>query len=121
MNPLGIFGLLGFGILAVLYALVAVRGRAGTLKKGAAIGLHNRELEASEEAWLTGHEAAWPILAMASAVAAFHAVGCAIAGLLMGADGAAFTRILCVSGVVVAIALWFVASAAAVAAVNRMK
>ena len=121
MSALAIIGPITFGLLAVLYGILALKARAGTLPLRSAIGLHNRELEASEEAWETGHRAAWPILGMAAAVSAFHAIGSVIAGVLMGEDGRGFLTALVVSGIVVVLALWFVASAAAVNAVKRME
>lgn len=120
MSVLGVIGTLLFTAMAVLFGVPAVRGRAGTLPRGSALGLHNREVEASDRAWEVAHRAAWPILAAGCAVAAFHALGCLIAGLGMGVDGVAFTRVLVLSGLVVTVGLWFVASAAGVNAVKHL-
>jgi hypothetical protein len=120
VSALPLIGVVGFAVLSVVLAVAAVRGRAGTLPKGSVLGLHNREVEASERAWRAAHRAAWPILAAAAAVAAFHAAGCLIAGLGMGADGASFSQALVFSGLIVIMALWFVASAAGVNAVKRL-
>lgn len=119
MNVLAVIGPIGFAALSGLYALVAVKARAGALPRGSALGLHHRELEKDEEAWTIGHLAAWPILAMAALVSGFHAIGSFIAGVLMGEEGRGFLTVLVVSGIVVVLALWFVASAAAVDAVRR--
>ena len=120
MSPLAVIGVICFAILAVVFAIAAVRGRAGTLPKDSALGLHNREVQVSERAWRVAHRAAWPILAAASAVAAFHALGCLLAVLTLGADGPAFAQVLVVAGLVVTVALWFVASAAGVNAVRHL-
>lgn len=119
MSALALVGVLGFVLMAVLFGYVALRGRAGTLPKGSAFGLKNREVEASQEAWVAGHRAAWPILAAGGVVALFHAAGCLVSGF-MGADAASFLQVLVVAGILVCVALWFVASAAAVAAANRL-
>ena len=120
MSALGIIGVLLFVSMAVVFGVSAAKGRAGTLPKGSALGLHNREVLASDQAWREAHRAAWPILAAGCAVAVFHALGCLVAGLGRGADGASFTRVLVVSGLVVTVGLWFVASAAGVNAVKHM-
>lgn len=120
MTVLGVIGTVLFVAMAVVFGVSAVRGRAGTLPKGSALGLHNREVLASDRAWQEAHRAAWPILAAGCAVAVFHALGCLLAGLAMGADGASFTRVLVVSGLVVTVGLWFVASAAGVNAVQHL-
>lgn len=120
MNAVAVVGLVLFVAEAVCLGIAASRGRSGTLPKGSVLGLHNREVEASQRAWEVGHRAAWPILAAAALVAAFHAVGLVVAGLGMGHEGAAFTRVLVVAGLVVTTGLWFVASAAAVNAVRHL-
>lgn len=119
MSALAVVGVVGFLAMAGLFGYVALRGRSGTLPKDSAFGLKNREVEASPEAWVAGHRAAWPILAAGAVVALFHAAGCLIAGF-MGAQGASFLGVLVVAGILVCVALWFVASAAGVAAATRL-
>lgn len=119
MSAVIVVGVLGFLAMAGVFGYVAWRGRAGTLPKDSMLGLKNREVEASQEAWVAGHRAAWPILAAGAVVAGFHALGCLVAGF-MGAQGGSFVRVLLVAGILVCVALWFVASAAAVAAANRL-
>lgn len=121
MNILAVIAPLSFAALAGLYACVAWKARTGTLPQGSALGVRHRELEADEEKWRLGHFAAWPILAMAALVSAFHAIASFIAGVLMGKDGRNFLTILVVAGIVVVIALRFLASSAAVHTVRRME
>ncbi len=121
MSGLAIVGALVFVGVAVVLGIAAWRGREGTLPKDSPLGLRNREVMASQNAWDTAHRAAWPVLAAAAAVDTFHAVGCLIAGLAMGAEGQAFIQVLLVSGIVVTLALWVLASAAGVSAVKRMR
>ena len=121
MSPLGVIGAIGFTLLAAFFALTAVKGRAGTLPRGSVWGLHNHEVKASDHAWVVAHQAAWPILAAASVVCVVHGLGCVVATFAMGTQGAAFTQVLVVSGLIVTIALWFVASAAGVNAVKGLK
>lgn len=112
-------GLVCFGVLALVFGYVALKGRAGSLLPGSPLGLRDRELAASDETWTEGHRAAWPILAMASGISAFHALGCGfVLGGLLGEDGGAMLLPLLVAGVVIVVALRFVASTAAVAAVR---
>lgn len=120
MSALPVVGAAIFGIVSVVLLVVAVRGRARTLRRGSALGLRAREVRASDRAWRVAHRAAWPILAADAAVALFHALGCLVAGLAMGADGAAFAQALVVSGAVVVVALWVVASAAGRNAAARL-
>lgn len=120
MSVLAIIAPIAFGTLAFLYGIVAAKSRSRVLPFRSPLGLHSREIEANEQAWILGHHAAWPILAMTSAVSAFHAFSSLIAGVFMGEDGRHFLTILVLAGIVVVLALWFLASAAAVNAIKRM-
>lgn len=120
MSLLGVLGAVVFTVLALLNAYAAVAGRNGTMPPGSVLGMRSPRFQTSREAWDLAHEAAWPIHAMAAAVAAFHALGCVIAGVLMGADGIAFVRILVVMGALVMILLRIMATRAATAQVARL-
>ncbi len=109
-----------FALLAAVLLVVAFRARAGTLPKGSVRGRRHREVTASERVWQAAQHGAWPILAADAGVAVFHALGCLVAGLGMGAAGASFTFALVVSGLVVVMALGLVASAAGVGAVRSL-
>lgn len=118
MTTLTLTGVIGFVVIACVFGLVALKGRAGTLARGSGLGLHSAVLESSDDAWNTGHEAAWPIMAMACVVAVFHAVGCGLTSL-MGNDGEAFLHVLLISGIIVSLALGTLARAAAINAAKR--
>lgn len=120
MSLLGVLGVVVFTILALLNAHAAVAGRNGTMPPGSALGMRSPRFQTSREAWDVAHEAAWPIHAMAAAVAAFHALGCVIAEVLEGGDGIGFVRILVVMGILVMVLLRIVATRAAMAQVARL-
>lgn len=113
MNVIAIIAGVVFLIIGILLTLLAYRSRKGTVAPTAWLSLKKRELRVSDEAWRQGHTTAWPLIGMAAAVAFFHACGCLLAGVLMGAQGESFSQVLIVSGCIVTVALWFVAQAAA--------
>ena len=108
-----------FLLWAAAFAYVAVRGRAGTLPKGSMVGLHSPLIEKSDETWKIGHEGGWVFMAAGGILATFHGAGTLIAVLLMGADGPRFAQPLVIMGVVVCVAMWWLAGKAADDAVKR--
>ena len=111
--PLVILTLVFFSIASGILMRLAMRARAGEVGLSDPLRLRSPALNACEEACQKGHEAAWLLLLTGSLVMDFHFIGLLLATFFMGSEGPSFSRVLALTGVIMAIALTLVARAAA--------
>ncbi|MCS3493697.1 hypothetical protein M2368_002721 [Arthrobacter sp. JUb119] len=111
MDPAGVIAFM-FGLLSItlVAAFLAPMARDRKLARNAAIGIKTRHTLASDEAWLTGHQQAAPLIAVAS-MAGWAALACAGVLCVLGQFGFAFAATG--AGYLAAIALLVISTAKA--------